>query len=212
MKQQELWNKRYDNHISAADLSSEDIWIKKYEKYFNEQKDKTIIDLGCGSGINSYYLYDNGYNIIACDFSPSAIEMIKNNNSKIATMCFDMTKEMPLFNQNIGVVLASLSTHYFTLNDTKALYKSIYNLLDMSGYFIFRVNSVKEYLFNDKANIIESIEENYYRLKSGRVKRYFDIPAMCNLLKDFKVMDINESDFVYFGNKKYFIDGIVQKI
>jgi len=34
---------------------------------------------------------------------------------------------------------------------------------------------------------------------------------MRNFLKDFKIIDINESDFIYFGNKKYFIDGIAQK-
>jgi len=108
--------------------------------------------------------------------------------------------------------LASLSTHYFTLNETTALYKNIFNLLDDWGYFISRVNSIKEYMYNDKDDISETIEENYYRLKDGRVKRYFDILAMRNFLKSFKIIDINESDFIYHGNKKYFIDGIVQKI
>jgi len=211
MEQQEIWNKRYDKRIPEIDLSIEDIWIKKYDKYFAEKREQTIIDLGCGSGINSYYLYAEGYNIIACDFSPAAIKIIKKNNAEINTMCFDMIQDIPVYNQNIGVVLASLSTHYFTLNQTKTLYKNIYNLLEKSGYFIFRVNSVKEYLYKDRNNAAENIEENYYRLKNGSVKRYFDISAMRNLLKDFEIIEINESNFVYFGNKKYFIDGIAQK-
>jgi len=90
MDQQNIWNKIYDKRTSAIDLTAEDIWIKKYDNYFAEKRDKTIIDLGCGSGINSYYLHDNGYDVIACDFSPSAIKIIKNKNSEIATMCFDM--------------------------------------------------------------------------------------------------------------------------
>jgi len=210
MEQQDIWNKRYNKHKSLSDLASEDIWIKKYGSYFDEKRDKTIVDLGCGSGINSYYLYNKGYDVIACDFSLAAIEIVKNNNDNITSMCFDMLQGIPIYNQNIGVVLASLSTHYFSLNDTVALYRNIYNLLESSGYFVFRVNSLKEYL-SDKDEINEIIEENYYRLKSGAVKRYFDISAISNLLKDFKIIDINENDFVYFGNRKYFIDGIVQK-
>lgn len=211
MEQRDIWNKRYDKNISLSDLTSEDIWIKKYDNYLVEKMDKTIIDLGCGSGINSYYLYDNGYNVIACDFSSSAIKIINKNNDKITTMCFDMLKGIPVYNQNIGVVLASLSTHYFTLNETEALYKNIYDLLEKSGYFIFRVNSKKEYMYNDKDGASEPVEENYYKCKDGVIKRYFDIPAILSLLKDFKVIDINESSFVYFGRQKYFIDGIVQK-
>lgn len=194
------------------DLSTEDIWIRKYNCYFNEKQDKTIIDLGCGSGINSYYLFDNGYDVIACDFSYAALEIIKNNNIKIPTLCFDMTQCIPVDNKSIGIVLASLSTHYFPLSDTIALYHNIYNILEYSGYFIFRVNSIKEYDFNDKDSTLDIIEENYYRLKNGAVKRYFNISIITNLLKDFKVIGLTESEFVYFGNKKYFIDGIAQKI
>jgi len=126
-------------------------------------------------------------------------------------MCFDMTQGLPISDKNIGAILASLSTHYFILNETRNLYKNIYDLLEESGYFIFRVNSVKEYIHNEKEDITETIEENYYRLKSGAVKRYFDISTMRDLLQGFKIIDITEGDFVYFGNKKYFIDGIAQK-
>lgn len=212
MDQKNIWNDRYEKHISKYDLGNEDVWIKKYECYFAEKQDKTIIDLGCGSGINSYYLYDNGYDVIACDFSYAALEIIEKNNNQIPTLCFDMTQCIPVENKNIGIVLASLSTHYFSFRDTIALYRNIYDILEYSGYFIFRVNSIKEYECNDKDKTLDIIEENYYRLKSGAVKRYFNTSIMTNLLKDFKIIELVESEFFYFGNKKYFIDGIVQKI
>lgn len=48
--------------------------------------------------------------------------------------------------------------------------------------------------------------------KEKKEKREILITGMLCLLKDFKVLDINESNFVYFGNEKYFIDGVAQKI
>ena len=115
------------------------------------------MDLGCGSGVNSIYLYNK---------------------------------------------------------DTANLYGNIYDILDKSGYFVFRVNSMNEYEYSDKDDAAEIIEENYYRLKDGSRKRYFDTHSLIALLilKGFKVIDINESSFDYRGRRKFFIDGIAQKM
>lgn len=212
MKQDDIWNKRFSNHSKKLSLSKGDVWIKKYNSYFFEKKNKTIIDLGCGSGTNSYYLKDEGFDVIACDFSSAALDWIIKNDIRIHTMSFDMTKGLPFDKESIGVILASLSTHYFTFNDTLQLYKNIYNALENQGYFIFMVNSLKEYELNDKCKVIKKLEENYYELDDGVVKRYFDINTITGLLKGFDVIHLNESSFNYFNNEKFFIQGIAQKI
>lgn len=40
---------------------------------YNITKDDKILDLGCGEGRDAIYLLDNGYNVLAVDYSTSAI-------------------------------------------------------------------------------------------------------------------------------------------
>lgn len=181
-------------------------------KYIEEKQGGTVIDLGCGKGNNSLFLKERGYNVIACDFSPVAIEFINKTNPLIDTMCFDMISEFPNNIKNGDVVLASLSTHYFSLNDTINLYGNIRNILNLTGYFIFRVNSKKELEDRDKPYIKSMIEKDYYLLNDGSIKRYFDIDSISTLLEGFTIIKINEDSSEYHGKKKYYIDGVVQKI
>jgi cyclopropane fatty-acyl-phospholipid synthase-like methyltransferase len=209
MKQKEIWDKRYSNN---ADMLENVEWIKNYSKYFNMKKGCTIVDLGCGRGSNSIYLEEQGFNIIACDFSPVAIKYINETYPSIQTRCFDMTKEFPDDIKNIGIVLASLSTHYFSFDDTIRLYNNIRNMLEPMGYFVFRVNSKKEFENKDKEFIINELEKDYYVLNDGNTKRYFDIHSISALLREFLIIEINETTSGYHGKEKHFIEGIAQKI
>jgi len=210
LEQKIIWDNRYSS-IKHNSQSSE--WVEKYREYFREKKERTIIDLGCGKGDNSYHLTEAGYsNIIACDFSPVAIEYINKTYPTIETRCFDMINEFPGDIKNVGVVLASLSTHYFSMNDTVKLYRNIYDILEPTGYFIFRVNGKKEFENNDKNNIHSVIENDYYLLNDGTTKRYFDIDSISALLKSFLIVDVHETDSKYHGQTKYYIEGIAQKV
>jgi SAM-dependent methyltransferase len=208
-KQLEIWEKRYARH--TAGQTGADGWIKRYEGYLREKKDTYIVDLGCGTGVNSFYLHGNGFKVIACDFSPRAVRMVNEKNPGIETMCFDMAEGIPIYGKRVGAVVASLSTHYFTLDDTVRLYRNIHGLLERDGYFIFRVNGVNEYLINDIHNAEDEIEENYYRLKNGSVKRYFGVSDMRGFLEGFEVIQVEDCTDTYFGKTKYFIGGIAVK-
>jgi len=208
LNQKSIWDKRFSS-IPRNQYADE--WLHSYSKYIAEKKDSNIIDLGCGRGDNAFYLKENGFNVIACDFSSISINFINNTNSSIETRCFDMAEGLPTDINNVGVVVASLSTHYFSLSKTIALYKNIYDILEPFGYFIFRVNSIKEYEYKDKLNVKHIIEDDYYQLNDGTTKRYFNVAAISELLKDFLIIKIDESNSGYYGNEKYYIEGVVQK-
>lgn len=210
MHQIEIWNKRFGAE-NRKDCLSKDVWIANYDKYFTIKKNDTIIDLGCGRGENSQYLYNRGFSVISCDFSPVVLDKIKSVNKFIPTICFDMTREFPISKGTIGIVLASLSTHYFPLSETKILYRRIFDILNNNGYFIFRVNSLTEYDENDKDKMVSKIEDDYYLLNDGTTKRYFSTESMAALLSTFHIAQLRENSLMYYGKWKYFIEGLAQK-
>ncbi len=210
MPQIDIWNQRFSAIPCKADCSRE-VWISKYDQYFLEKKSTAMIDLGCGRGQNSQYLYKNGFNIVACDFSPIVLEQIKAANKSIATKCFDLTQEYPIPKGSIGCVLVSLSTHYFSIEDTKLVYRHIFDILENGGYFIFRVNSLREYSENDKDEVVSKIEDDYYLLRDGVTKRYFSMESIAGFLRDFRIIELKEDSFLYYGNQKHCIEGIAQK-
>ena len=208
MEQSDIWNNIFANSTKTP---TKDDWIDRFSKYLEAKKSNTVVDLGCGRGGNSIYLKEQGFNVVACDFSFTAIRFINEKFPDIQTRCFDMTKEFPDNIKDVGIVLASLSTHYFSFNDTVRLYKNISTMLEPKGYFIFRVNSKKEFELKNKHLLADIIEDDYYLLKCGRSKRYFDINSISALLNDFTILEINEASLGYFGNEKHFIEGVAQK-
>ena len=209
MDQKTIWDNRFSNSNSHPRNNE---WIEKYLEYFNKKMECMIVDLGCGKGANAIYLQEQGFNVLACDFAPSAIRFINEIYPSIQTICFDMISEFPNDISDVGIVLASLSIHYFALDDTVKLYDNIRNILGLGGYFIFRVNSKKEFENKDKVNVTDIIEKDYYILKDGTTKRYFDIKSISQLLNNFSIVKISEDNSRYHGREKYYIEGVVQKI
>ena len=80
-------------------------------------------------------------------------------------------------------------------------------MLGIGGYFIFRVNSKKEYEYKNKANVVDMVEKDFYVLSDGVTKRYFDIDSISQLMGGFSVIQINEDSSGYHDGIKYYNRG-----
>lgn len=209
MNQKEIWDSRY---LKKNDFPTEKVWIESFMEYISENKENTIIDLGCRKGDNAINLFKKGYNVFACDFSSVAIDTLHNEYPILKIRCLDMINEFPNDIQKVGVIFASLSTHYFSLDDTVSLYANIYNLLLPGGYFILRVNSKEEFERNNRHDVVSMLEEDYYLINDGTTKRYFDIEDITNLLNDFIIIKLNVKSEIYFKKEKHYIEVVAQKM
>ena len=169
--------------------------------------------MGCGDGINSTYLYNKGYDVIASDFSENALNIVRSENTNISTVCFDMTNNFPFPNEFFDVIIASLSTHYFFMEETQKIYARIWDKLKLGGSLIFRVNSYSELENNKRVDVIKLIEKDFYLSSNGKTKRYFSVETMKLLLEDtnFLVIYIENVEFKYNNRVKYAIEGIAIK-
>lgn len=195
--------KYWDNFYKKKDYKMDDIvyddWLDKYGKIIDEGK--LIIDLGCGSGNNIKYLMDRGKNVFACDGSKKAIEHAEKNFPNInGSSCFDMTKKFPLGNSISNLVIADLSLHYFTREDTIKIMKEIRRILINKGNLLARVNSTNDTNYKDKDSL--EIEPNLYRTKDGRLKRFFSYEDIFTYFNIFDILNIYENETDRYGMLK----------
>ncbi len=102
---------------------------------YNITKDDKILDLGCGEGRDAIYLLDNGYNVLAVDYSTSAIQKCNKltenkykNNFKQFDLITDNIDEKFDFIYSIAVI------HMFVNEKHRQkFYQFIYNHLKENG-------------------------------------------------------------------------------
>jgi len=101
-------------------------------------KNKSVLDLGCGSGIFTNELIKfNPKNITGIDLSGGLINIAKREYPKIDFLVGD-AKNTPFKNSEFDVVSSSLMVHYF--DNLISLFKEINRILKSNGYFVFSMH------------------------------------------------------------------------
>ncbi len=199
---------KYWDRIHLKYTSSYDNWFDKYIYLLN--KNDKIIELGCGRAYTSLYLLDNGFkDVTACDFSTEVISILNTEYKELNTSVFDMSESLPFKDNEINVIIADLSLHYFDTEKTKYIISEIYRVLKSGGYLIGRVNST-----NDKYHIpvnAKVLEKNFYY--DGEIyKRFFIEEDFNELFKDFEIISLEEKHMDRYEKPKTLWEFCIKKL
>jgi SAM-dependent methyltransferase len=140
-----------------------------------------ILELGCGAGRDTEVLVHEGYRVVGIDRSERAIDGARARLPSCEFHCQDLRAPFPPSARPVGVVLASLSLHYFTWPDTLALARRIRDTLQPGGVLLCRLNSTEDHHFGASGH--PAIEPDYYRV-DGEAKRFFDRAAVESMFAD----------------------------
>lgn len=108
---------------------------------YKVKKDEKILDLGCGEGRDSIYLLDNGYNVLALDYSKSVIDMcnkLSNYKYKESFKQFDIMEDT--LNEKFNYIYSVAVFHMFVLKEHRDNYLTfIKNHLTDNGYCLITI-------------------------------------------------------------------------
>ena len=151
---------------------SADPWLQEWLPLLRDRAGAApILELGCGIGKDTAILVEAGFRVVAVDLSPRAIERARAAVPQAEFHIRDLRAPFPVTATEIGVIIASLSLHYFAWVETLALVERIRTTLRPRGALLCRLNSTNDH--NYGAIGYPRIEHNYY-LVQGEPKRFFD--------------------------------------
>ena len=108
----------------------------------------SVLDVGCGTGLNSQYISKQGHKVTGIDISQIAIEKYRNNGFNGITC--DIKKGIPVSDESFDMIFASEVLEH--IHDTSFFFSEAYRILKPGGtlllstpnsaYFLYRLFGV----------------------------------------------------------------------
>ena len=204
--QQKRWNRIFEGHGTKRPIY--DDWLDKYAEVFQSSKGTPVIDLGCGSGNNTLYLCEQGYQVVSCDFAKAALQRLSHFIPNPAALLFDLRRGFPFEDGAARIVVADLCLHYFSEVETKKIIAEIRRILSDGGWLFSRVNSVNDIQYG--AGEGSAIESGYYE-QNGERKRFFDESSLRAFFAEWKINTLQECEMIRYEKPKVVWELAAQK-
>lgn len=130
-----------------------------------------VLEIGCGYGDDTATLAAAGLPVIGFDLSRAAVAVARTRVPSARLERRDIRDPLPGTGGNYGVVLASLSLHYFPWQETVRIVARIRDALCPGGILFCRLNSTEDKHFGALGGI--ELEPGLYEV-DGHPKRFFD--------------------------------------
>lgn len=170
---------------------------------------RPILELGCGGGRDSAALAAAGHRVIGIDLSAKGVEKARQRVPAGDFRCQDFRAPFPVAEAGAGVVVASLSLHYFPWAETEELVRRVHGTLMPGGLLLCRLNSTNDRHFGAVGH--SPIEANYYDV-DGAPKRFFDRASIDRLFGDgWRTIDCGEWVIDRYDRPKYVWEIVLER-
>lgn len=210
MDDKEYWNNYYKENSKPTNASSfAEFILPKLEK------NKNLIELGCGNGRDSIYFSENGLNVIAVDQACDEIDYLNENhiNGNVTFVCDDFTNlfesESVLIQGNsFDYVYSRFTFHSINEKKENRTLDWISDALDDNGLFLLEARSLNDPMFKKGEMLSES--ENF----TDHYRRYMDLDKIIEKLESrgFEIIyKIEDNDLAVYKEDNPYVIRIMAK-
>jgi SAM-dependent methyltransferase len=195
-----------------APQAGTDPWLDRWLGLVAERAGTApVLELGCGTGRDSAVLVNAGLHVVGIELSTESVAAARARVPHGAEFhCRDFRESFPLADESGGVVLASLSLHYFAWDETLALARRIHRVLRPGGVLLCRLNSVND--FHHGANGPPPEGEDSFFLVDGMPKRFFDRAAVQRLFADgWRMLHLEERTVERYEQPKVLWEAVLER-
>ena len=162
------WEEAYRNRPTAGyGEIREDSDLDPLLKVFGDDRDKRILDLGCGDGCHLVFLAKWGFTMYGLDYAPTALRLTREWLSKedldADLKCADMSS-IPWQDGHFDAVIATMVIDHNSLEEIRATLGEVFRVLKPGGYFLATVMKYNPNGGPDKRKSIEIEPRTYVPL------------------------------------------------
>jgi SAM-dependent methyltransferase len=178
-----------------------DPWLEKWMPLLREKSvGGFLLELGCGSGWDTADLVSAGCPVIATDLSAAKLLECAESAPSAGILQLDVGNPLPFADQSMDVILASLSLHYFSWENTLQIASELRRCIRGGGILLARFNSTHD--FHHGASSNAEIEPNFYHVGT-RTKRFFNEDNVQDFLHGWEIQFLEENVIQRYRNPKY---------
>ena len=147
MAQEEVWDREYRTSKLLTKENSPQADVVRFAKFLKKEEgilleELKILDLGSGTGRNSFYFAEMGNRVTGLEISKTAIE-IAEQNAKEAGLNIEYIKQsigekFPIEDSSIDIVLDVTSSNSLTEAEREVYLSETKRVLKPNGYFFLK--------------------------------------------------------------------------
>ena len=189
--------------------------VRKVAKFFEKERVKKILDLGCGSGRHLIFLAKRGFDAYGIDIARHGIKIakdwLKKERLKANLKVGDIYKKLPYKNNFFDAIISIKTLHHGKIGEIRKLIKEMQRILKLDGLIFITVRKevAKKYIPKEKLFGIKYIEPRTYVILGGPdmgMPHYrFNKKILIKEFENFKVIDLRiepESYYCLLGKLK----------
>ncbi len=198
-----VWRRKWEGRRDPVNT-----FAKGLLRRLGKGKGRTLLDVGCGNGVDSLYFAARGYRVVSTDFSESGIAALDalaaKKQLKIRSLLHDTAKKFPFRDGSFDIVYAHLALHYFDDATTRKVFAEMRRLLRKGGLFFVKCKSTKDCLYGAGEEIGPDI------FREGHVRHFFTPAYMKEMLRDFNILSLRTSSSSYHGKTSAFVSAVAK--
>ena len=188
--------------IFASRKEEEDIdeFVKtSYENYLKDLRNSKLLDLGCGTGRNSFFFADKSFKVYALDKSKLALNILNENikgEQEIKTVQSEIDK-IPYPNDFFDVVISTLVLHHGKIEQIRKWFDEIKRVLKKNGFLVISILSKNDFRSKTGKEIEPGTRIGISNTFDTEIPHhFFTKKELTNLLNNlgFVILKINETE------------------